>query len=82
MFFLDLLDNLPRMRLSDDQMKTVLFVMDQCGTPDVPSFYALRKKQATLASSTVNLKPRQHTSSLGNRFYMNHPVDLLALVCS
>ncbi|KAJ7772761.1 hypothetical protein B0H14DRAFT_3589979 [Mycena olivaceomarginata] len=41
---LDLLDNLPRLRLSDDQLKTLTWVMRECGTPDIPSFSALRKK--------------------------------------
>jgi len=79
MFFLDLLDNLPRLRLSDDHLKTIIWAMRECGTPNVPSFYALRKKQDTLTQE-VNIKPTPHTSPLGNRFYMNHPAQLLALV--
>ncbi|KAF5372390.1 hypothetical protein D9615_009298 [Tricholomella constricta] len=78
MFMLDLLDNLPRLRLSDDHLKSILWVMRECGTPNVPSFYALRKKQAFLRES-VGLKSRPHSSTMGNHFYMNHPVDLLAL---
>lgn len=76
---LDLLDNLPRLRLSDDQLKAIIWVMRECGACDVPSFSALRKKQAALTEA-VNLKTRHHVSSLGNQFYMNHPADLLALV--
>ncbi|KAJ6609615.1 hypothetical protein B0H10DRAFT_1954442 [Mycena sp. CBHHK59/15] len=34
--------------LSDDQLKTVIWVMRECKTPNVPSFTALRKKQAQL----------------------------------
>ncbi|KDR77189.1 hypothetical protein GALMADRAFT_267364 [Galerina marginata CBS 339.88] len=56
-----------------------MWVMGECGTPDVPSFYALRKKQKKLTENIPNLRTRQHTSSVGNQFYMNHPVDLLAL---
>ncbi|KAJ7664821.1 hypothetical protein B0H17DRAFT_1162742 [Mycena rosella] len=52
--------------------------MRECGTPDVPSFYALRKMQAKLMRD-VGLKPRHHTSSLDNQFYMNHPNDLIRL---
>lgn len=80
MFMLDLLDNLPRLRLSDDHMKTIIWVMRECKTPNVPSFSALRKKQAQLTRE-VNITPRVHTSALGNKYYMNHPLDLLALVC-
>jgi len=80
LFFLDLLDNLPRLRLSDDQMKAIIWAMRECGTPAVPSFYALRKKQASLVADISNLQPRLHISALRNRFYMNHPIDLISLV--
>ncbi|KAJ7797439.1 hypothetical protein B0H14DRAFT_2618933 [Mycena olivaceomarginata] len=39
----------------------------------------IEKKQATLTRE-VNISPRMHTSALGNKYYMNHPIDLLALV--
>jgi hypothetical protein len=81
MFFLDLLDNLPRLRLSDDQMKAIIWAMHECGTPSAPSFHALRKKQASLVADLSNLQPRLHTSALGNHFYINHPIDLISLVC-
>jgi hypothetical protein len=79
MFMLDLLDNLPRLRLSDDHLKAIIWVMRECKTPDVPAFSALRKKQASMTSD-VGIKSEHHTSSLGNHFYMNHPAKLLALV--
>ncbi|KAJ6566807.1 hypothetical protein B0H19DRAFT_940681 [Mycena capillaripes] len=75
---LDLLDNLPRLRLSDDQLKTIIWVVRECRTPDVPSFSALRKKQAQLTAD-LNIKSKRHVSAVGNEFYMNHPADLLAL---
>ncbi|KAF8972139.1 hypothetical protein BDZ97DRAFT_2015119 [Flammula alnicola] len=52
--------------------------MRECGTPGVPSFSALRKLQSRLVKE-ADLQPKHHTSSLGNNFYMNHPLDLLAL---
>lgn len=76
---LDLLDNLPRLRLSDDHLKAIIWVMKECGTPAVPSFYALRKIQKKLTED-IGLKPTHHTSTLGNQFYMNHPNDLIRLV--
>ncbi|KAJ6600531.1 hypothetical protein DFH09DRAFT_1257967 [Mycena vulgaris] len=79
MFMLDLLDNLPRLRLSDDHLKSIIWVMRECKTPNVPSFSALRKKQAGMTRDT-DIKTQHHTSSLGNHFYMNHPGKLLALV--
>ncbi|KAF8149039.1 hypothetical protein B0H34DRAFT_863068 [Crassisporium funariophilum] len=78
MFFLDMLDNLPRLRLSDDHMKAIIWTMKKCGTPDVPLFKALRKKQKTLAEQ-VNIQPKLHTSAMGNLFWMNHPTDLITL---
>ncbi|KAJ7675041.1 hypothetical protein B0H17DRAFT_1161670 [Mycena rosella] len=52
--------------------------MCECRTPDVPSFSALRKKQAQLTAE-VNIKTTRHVSAFGNEFYMNHPAELLAL---
>ncbi|EIN05335.1 hypothetical protein PUNSTDRAFT_36762, partial [Punctularia strigosozonata HHB-11173 SS5] len=63
--------------LSDDHLKAIIWVMRECGTPDVPSFYALRKKQAELACQLVSTKC--HVSSLGNQFYMNSPASLFAM---
>ncbi|KAJ7836514.1 hypothetical protein B0H13DRAFT_1913006 [Mycena leptocephala] len=78
MFMLDLLDNLPRLRLSDDHLKSIIWVMRECRTPNVPSFSALRKKQESL-TRTAGIPSQHHTSSLGNHFYMNHPAKLFAL---
>ncbi|TFK31456.1 hypothetical protein BDQ12DRAFT_701562 [Crucibulum laeve] len=52
--------------------------MRECGTPNVPTFSALRKLQSQLTRE-VGIKTEPHTSALGNQFYMNHPLDLLAL---
>ncbi|KAJ7306731.1 hypothetical protein DFH08DRAFT_824682 [Mycena albidolilacea] len=79
MFMLDLLDNLPRLRLSDDHLKAIIWVMRECKTPNVLTFSALRKKQASMTYE-VDIKSTHHTSSLGNHFYMNHPSKLLAFV--
>lgn len=79
MFFLDLLDNLPRLRLSDDLMKTVIWIMQECGTPNMPTFGQLRKRQKILSQQAA-VKPEKHTSALGNVFYMNNPAHLLSLV--
>jgi hypothetical protein len=76
---LDLLDNLPRLRLSDDHLKAIIWVMRECGTPNVPTFSRLRKLQAKLTRD-AKLDTVEHTSSLGNRFYLNHPSQLFALV--
>ncbi|TFK22439.1 hypothetical protein FA15DRAFT_657497 [Coprinopsis marcescibilis] len=71
-------ETLPRLRLSDDHLKAIIWTMHECGTPDVPSLSSLRKTQAKLTNA-VGIHQKHHTSSLGNHFYMNHPAKLLAL---
>ncbi|KAJ7899560.1 hypothetical protein B0H14DRAFT_2299803, partial [Mycena olivaceomarginata] len=66
------------LRLSDDHLKAIIWVMRECKTPNVPSFSSLRKKQESLARE-VGIQSEHHTSSLGNHFYMSHPSKLLAL---
>ncbi|TCD64244.1 hypothetical protein EIP91_004346, partial [Steccherinum ochraceum] len=78
MFMLDLLDNLPRLRLSDEHMKTIIWVMKECGTPNVPSFTALRAKQ-TLLTKDVSIVTGRHTSPLGNVFHANGPAETFRL---
>ncbi|KAJ6601581.1 hypothetical protein B0H10DRAFT_2196213 [Mycena sp. CBHHK59/15] len=78
MFMPDLLDNLPKLRHSDDHLKAIIWVMWECKTPNVPSFSALHKKQSLLTGQ-VDIKTEHHTSSLGNHFYMNHASKLLTL---
>lgn len=76
---LDLLDNLPRLWLSDDHMKVIIWAMHECSTPRVPSFSALRQLQSWLGKE-ADIQPKHHTSCLGNYFFMNHPLDLLSMV--
>ncbi|KZV86368.1 hypothetical protein EXIGLDRAFT_622070, partial [Exidia glandulosa HHB12029] len=70
MFFLDLLGSLPRLRLSSAQMKMILFVMQETGARDVPTYDKLRNCQQRLrelcAPHTV-----QHESVRGNVFFSN-----------
>ena len=79
-FALDLIDHLPRCRISTDTLKAILACMEISGTPDVPSFSALQSTQTAL-DKIFGLIPQKHTSSLGNVFYMNPPSDLISLVC-
>jgi hypothetical protein len=79
MFLLDMLDQLPRLRLSDDQLKFIVWVMKECGTPAVPAFASLRKKQTQLAND-LGLKPERCVSALGSEFSINDPAKFFALV--
>lgn len=79
MLILDVLDNLPHLQLSDDHMKSVLWMLKELNVPNTPSFYALREIQKSLAKE-MDIQPREHTSVLGKKFHAVAPEDLLALV--
>jgi hypothetical protein len=74
MFLLDVLDNLPRLRLSGSQLKMILWIMRECGAKSVPSFQAFRKMQGHLRG-LCGTPSEEQTSSLGNRFYINNIRD-------
>lgn len=80
MLLLDILDNMPHLRLSDDHMKSVLWMLKELDVPNTPSFYGLRETQKKLAQR-VDIQPREHISTFGNKFHAVAPEDLLALVC-
>ncbi|KAH6905084.1 hypothetical protein BKA70DRAFT_1225872 [Coprinopsis sp. MPI-PUGE-AT-0042] len=71
MFMLDLLDRLPRLRISDDHMKTIIWII-------VLTFTGLRKLQERLKKD-IGVVPEHHTLPQGNHFYTNHPAKLFAL---
>ncbi|KAF9644917.1 hypothetical protein BDM02DRAFT_3157045 [Thelephora ganbajun] len=70
MFLLDTLDSMPRLRVSDSLMKVFLWILKECGAPDVPSFKQMRTTQATLRETT-GVTSTLHKSTHGNLFYMN-----------
>ena len=79
MLLLDVLDNMPHLRLSDDHMKSVLWLLKELSVPNAPTLYGLRETQKRLAKE-MDLQPREHISALGNKFHAVAPEDLLALV--
>ncbi len=64
MFLLDLLDNMPRLRLSDDHMKFIMWILRELGVPQVPSLKALRKVQDSL-DKNINVSTGQQISMAG-----------------
>ena len=80
MLILDILDNMPHLRLSDDHMRSILWMLEELNVPDTPSFYALQEIQKRLAEE-MDIQPREHISALGKKFHAVAPEDLLALVC-
>lgn len=79
LFMLDLLDNLPRLRMSDAQFKAVLFIMRECGASDVPSLDTLRRAQKKLRKNTA-VSTERFKSGQGNVFYVNNIQQQLAQV--
>ncbi|EDR00603.1 uncharacterized protein LACBIDRAFT_334078 [Laccaria bicolor S238N-H82] len=77
MFILDTIDNLPCLRISDSLMKIILWGMKECGASNVLSFSLLRKSQEKLRKHT-SVATKMYKSILGNIFWMNSPVDIIA----
>lgn len=81
MMLLDVIDNLPRLRLSTNQFKVILWLLKECHVKDVPSLGLLRKVQARL-NKLSGTEPTPYTSTLGNLFYVNDIRDSIARVCT
>ena len=78
MFWLDILGNLPRLRLSEAHMKIVLFIMKQTGSKHVPPYSALKRMQQ--AMNQVSAAPTvRRTSEFGNTFFTNDPCATFAM---
>ncbi|KAH9920949.1 uncharacterized protein B0H18DRAFT_956856 [Fomitopsis serialis] len=76
-FLLDLIDNLPRLRISSSLMRVLLWVLKEMGVRDVPSLDRLRKVQKWLRGSS-GVASLDCVSVRGNRFTINDPVELVA----
>ncbi|KAJ7752333.1 hypothetical protein B0H16DRAFT_1723687 [Mycena metata] len=67
---LDILDNLPRLRMSSNQLKMILWILTECNVLNVPSYAAFRAMQDRLRI-LCGSEPKAYTSSNGNRFFVN-----------
>lgn len=81
MMLLDVLDNLPHLRMSSNQFKMILWLLRECRVRDVPSFDGFRKLQRSLRNQ-CGTPPTVHKSSVGNIFYVNDVRDSVARVCA
>jgi hypothetical protein len=67
---LDIIDNLPRLRMSSSQFKFILWLLKECCVKDVLSYNSFWKLQTKLRNA-CGIHPTAHTSSIGNIFYVN-----------
>jgi hypothetical protein len=79
MFLLDTIDNLPRLRISSALMKALLWLLEELGVRNVPSFTALKEIQTSIRKS-VGVPTIHSKSSKGNAFSFNDPRTLIANV--
>ncbi|THU81724.1 hypothetical protein K435DRAFT_808835 [Dendrothele bispora CBS 962.96] len=70
MCILDILDNLPRLRISDTMMKLFIWALKECGVNDTPSFYALCKVQKDLRKKQ-GVPSMECKSGQGKIFFVN-----------
>ncbi|KAJ6480443.1 hypothetical protein C8R45DRAFT_1054393 [Mycena sanguinolenta] len=74
---LDILDNLPRLRMSSNQFKMILWILKECHISNIPSYNGFRKMQERLRN-LCGSEPKLYTSSVGNRFYVNDIRETIA----
>ena len=77
MCLIDILDNLPHLRLSSSQLRMVLWAMKKCNPADVPSYETFRTVQKTFRE-TMGVRTVKCVSDLGNIFYINDVRDIIA----
>ncbi|KAG8696148.1 hypothetical protein FRC09_008704 [Ceratobasidium sp. 395] len=69
MFLLDLLDSIPRLRLSSEHLKLIMWVMEEAGCNNMPKFSELRETQNQLRKACA-ITSHHYRSSQGNHFEM------------
>ncbi|KZV81516.1 hypothetical protein EXIGLDRAFT_628358, partial [Exidia glandulosa HHB12029] len=80
MLLADMLDNFPRLRLSDAHMEVILYMWEKTARhpSKIPSLKRLRKFQESL-QARFGTQTREYNSELGNVFFVNDVRTTLAL---
>ncbi|KAF8133543.1 hypothetical protein K438DRAFT_1998044 [Mycena galopus ATCC 62051] len=81
MLLLDICDNLPRLPVSESLMRTIIWILKQCGAKDVPSLDGLRKIQKELRSY-CGVPTVSCTSVQGKNFCINDPKAIIRMAQS
>jgi len=76
---LDIMDNLPRLRLSEAHFKLILWLLRQCGVTHVPDYSEFRRMQKGL-DKKCGSEPQMFKSVFNNHFYVNDPKDAIKRV--
>ncbi|KAJ7259067.1 hypothetical protein C8J57DRAFT_1515776 [Mycena rebaudengoi] len=76
-FLLNILDNMPRLRVSSSLMRVFLWILRESGARDVPSFDRLRQVQKGIRDE-YGIPSIPCKSPLGNVFYVNDPRTTIA----
>lgn len=76
---LDIMDNLPRLRLSSNHFRMILWLLHECGIDNTPSYDAFRKMQKDVGALFGDVTQR-YESSIGNFFYVNKIGESIARV--
>ncbi|KAL1758460.1 hypothetical protein FB107DRAFT_271880 [Schizophyllum commune] len=76
---LDIIDNLPRLRMSSNQLRIILWLLKECGVGQVPSYDKFRETQKAVNETCGATATEAHESSLGNRFFTNNIAQSISL---
>ncbi|KAL1683065.1 hypothetical protein EV122DRAFT_202246, partial [Schizophyllum commune] len=76
---LDIIDNLPRLRMSSNQLRIILWLLKECGVQQVPSYDKFRDMQKAVSETCGTTSTDAHTSSLGNHFFTNNVAHSISL---
>ncbi len=76
---LDIIDNLPQLRLSSSHLQLILWMLNKCGV-SAPSFKAFHQMQEELCTEIFPEVTQPYFSAAGNNFYINNIAEAIGCV--